>query len=74
MNGIYDWQRYYEAAILETDRAQLPKLIAVAQAAINERAEELRSHQNGDANGTSAEKQAIADAQAGLRILSKEVS
>jgi hypothetical protein len=74
LNGTYNWQRYYEAAILETDRSQLSKLIAIAQAAIDERVAELRSHQNGEANGTTAEKQAIADALAGLRILNKEIS
>lgn len=74
LNGTYNWQRYYEAAILETDRSQLSKLIASAQSAIDERVGELRSHQNGAANGTEEEKQAIADALAGLRILTREIS
>jgi hypothetical protein len=69
MTELNGWQRHYEAAILETDRSQLPKLIKAAQAAIDERLEELRSdHQN-----TPEEKRAIADALIGLNILRKVI-
>lgn len=78
MQRTYDWQRPYEAAILETDRSRLPKLIADAQAAINARLAALHSNANGDANGAGdsldEEKQAIADALAGIRILIREIS
>jgi hypothetical protein len=83
MNRTYDWQRPYEAAILETDRSRLPKLIADAQAAIDARMAVLRSPSdaaaprkgNGTADGLDhEERQAIADALAGIRILIKEIS
>lgn len=74
MNRTYDWQQPYEAAILETDRSRLPKLIAEAQAAIDARLEALRSHSDVRADGLDEEKQAIADAQAGIRILIREIS
>jgi hypothetical protein len=77
MNGTYEWQRSYEAAILETDRSRLPILIAEAQAAIDARIEDLRSHFDGKMDGEAyriaEEKQAIADALSGIRILKKEV-
>jgi len=66
---IFGWQRFYEAAILETDRVRLPQLIQTAQAAIDARIDQLRvNHQNGE-----AERQAIADALAGLRLLKQEL-
>jgi hypothetical protein len=74
VNRTYDWQRPYEAAILETDRSRLPKLIAEAQAAIDLRLAALRSYSGGKADALDAEKQAIADAQAGIRILVREIS
>ena len=70
MTQSYGWQRYYEAAILETDRSRLPKLIQDAQAAINTRVEEL--HQNHE--GTPEERLALADALAGLGVLRRERS
>jgi hypothetical protein len=78
MNGTYDWQRPYEAAILETDRSRLPILIAEAQAAIDARIEALHSHSNGKMDGEAyriaEEKQASADALSGIRILKKEIA
>ena len=76
MDRTYDWQQPYEAAILETDRSRLPKLIMEAQAAIDVRLAALRSHSDSDgkADGLDEEKQAIADAQAGIRILIREIS
>ena len=65
----FGWQRFYEAAILETDRALLSRLIEAAQAAIDARLEQLRgNHQN-----NAEEHQAIADALSGLRVLRGEV-
>ncbi|MGA9355860.1 MAG: hypothetical protein WBV46_19395 [Terriglobales bacterium] len=78
MNGTYEWQRPYEAAILETDRSRLPRLIAEAQAAIDARIEALYSKSNGKTGPedyrAAEEKQAIADALSGIRILKKEIA
>jgi hypothetical protein len=78
MDRTYDWQQPYESAILETDRSRLPKLISEAQAAIDARMAAIRSlsngHADGNVDGLFEEKQAIADAQAGIRILIKEIS
>jgi len=70
MPPTYEWQRPFETAILETDRSRLPKLIASAQATIDARIEELRL----DHQGSPDERQAIADAIAGLQILKREIS
>jgi hypothetical protein len=66
----YGWQRFYEAAILETDRSALARLIQTAQAAIDVRMEQLQS----DHHGSPEERQAIADALVGLNVLRKEVT
>ena len=72
----YDWQPAYEAAILETDRSLLPKLIADARAAIDARLEVLRSDPDREAHegidGLDEEKQAIAEALASMQILIRE--
>ena len=64
----YEWQRPYEAAIIETDVARLPALITAAQAAIDARIAEIQSMNS----GTPDERQAITDARNGLRILIDE--
>jgi hypothetical protein len=96
MNRTYEWQLPYEAAILETDRSRLPKLIAEAQAAIDARIANLRPFSDGHAGAKDGhagakdghagnkmdgeaqyvfeEKEAIADALAGIRILIREIS
>lgn len=63
----YGWQRFYEQAVLETDRAHLPRLIDTAQNAIHARIEQLR----GDHQDHAAERQALADALAGLQVLKR---
>jgi IS5 family transposase len=68
MNRSYGWQRFYEAAILETNRSKLPRLIATVQAAIDARLAQLKSQQD-----SSEERQAIADALVGLNLLRQEV-
>ena len=65
----FSWQRWYEAAILETNRGNLPRLIQTAHAAINARLEQLC----GDNGDSTAERQAIADALTGLRVLKEEM-
>ena len=68
MSATYEWQRHYEAAILETDRARLPQLIEAAHAAIDARIKELETNHG----GTADEGQALADALSGLGVLRKE--
>jgi hypothetical protein len=68
MTLTLDWQRLYEAAILEIDRSRLPGLIELAQAAIDARIEILAA----DHQGTPEERQALADALSGLRVLKME--
>jgi len=70
MTRQYPWVEYYEAAIVETDRSRLPALIKAAQTAINSRIEELES----DHQSTLEEREAIARARAGIRILQQEIS
>jgi hypothetical protein len=68
--ATFGWQRFYEAAILETNRERLPQLIQAAQAAIDARIDQLRMNHHDSAE----ERQAIADALAGLRLLKEEVN
>ncbi len=68
MKQSYGWQRFYESAILETERSRLPGLIQAAQAAIDARTAQLQSQPDG-----ADERQALEDAQAGLTLLRKEV-
>ena len=65
----YSWQRPYELAILEIDRAKLPALIKAAEAAIDARIAEIQSMND----GTPDEMQAIEDAHSGLRLLNNEL-
>ncbi|HTW59030.1 MAG TPA: hypothetical protein VMD99_12940 [Terriglobales bacterium] len=74
MTQTYGWQRFYEAAILETNRSSLPRLIQTAQAAIDARLEQLQSNHQADTHGSTEERQALADAMVGLNVLRKEVS
>ena len=66
---MYSWQRFYQAAIVETDGARLPALIQTAQAAIEARLQQFASC-DGDC---SEERLAIDDALAGLAVLRREV-
>jgi hypothetical protein len=61
----YAWQGPYEAAMLSTEPAQLPALIAAAQAAIDERVAEI-AYTN---NGALDERIALEAARNDLRIL-----
>jgi hypothetical protein len=69
MSTTYGWQRFYDAAILETNGSCLPRLIQRAQAANGARIQQLHP----DHQVTPQEQQAIADALAGLDILRKEI-
>ncbi len=68
MTRIYGWQRFYEEAILETNRAALLERIQTAEAAIDARIAQLHSDHQHNAD----ERQAIEDALAGLRLLHQE--
>ena len=69
MIADYPWGRFYEAAILETDRSKLAKHIQVAEETISSRVREL----NGNRDASEEERSAIRDALSGLRILRDEV-
>jgi hypothetical protein len=69
MTPTYVWQQFYQQAILETDRGLLPVLIKGAQAAIDLRIDQLRF----DESDSTAEREAIADALTGLRVLEREL-
>jgi hypothetical protein len=69
MIAEYPWGRYYEVAMLETNRSKLANRIRVAEQAILARVEEL----NRDHGGTEEERAAIRDALSGLKILRKEL-
>lgn len=73
MSPTYGWQRFYQDAVLETDRSRLPVLIRAAHAAIDARMEQLgHDHLGHDDQGSTEERLAIADAIAGLRVLKHE--
>lgn len=61
----YLWEPLYLAATLETDNSKLPQRIASARAAINARWDRLPE-------GSVEERDAIANALAGLRSLREE--
>jgi hypothetical protein len=65
MTRTYGWQRFYEDAILETNRVALPRRIRAAQAAIDARIAQLESNHD----GSSDERHAIFTALQGLKLL-----
>lgn len=64
-----DWQAAYRAALLEVDPAKLPERIEQADRAIHHYISVARQD-----NSSGAERQALADALANLRVLRREVS
>jgi hypothetical protein len=62
-----EWQRPCQAALVELDRAKLQERIAAAEAAIVSRLNAASA-----APVSAAERQAIADALATLRVLKRE--
>ncbi len=63
-----DWKELYQLAILETDPAKLPPLIADAHKAILDRIQETLT------KPLSAEHERLSDALSGLRTLRQEVN
>lgn len=70
MRASYDWERFYTAAILETDRSKLKARIDAAQAAIESRLQEMGA----DHGGTAEERLEIETAQASLEVMRKRVA
>lgn len=69
MGEMHEWRQLYQAALVETDRMQLARLIRQAEIALDTRIQELRDMHS----GSREEKDAIAEALAGLNVLRKEV-
>ena len=63
-----DWNELYQLAMLETDPAKLPPLIADAHKAILDRIQETLT------KPVSAETERLSDALSGLRTLRDEVN
>jgi len=62
-----EWQRQYQAALMELDRKKLPERVLEAENAIFQRLQSLAVSRNG-----MAERQAIEDALGSLRVLKRE--
>ena len=62
-----EWQNEYAAALVELDREKLPQRVAAAETAIFNRLQAIS--QSAD---NRAERQAIQDALANLRVLMRE--
>jgi hypothetical protein len=66
----YIWHDAYKAAILETDWTKIQERLQVAESEIRKRQQVLSM----DHGGTPEERQAIADALNGMKILRTEVA
>ena len=64
-----DWQKLYQAAILETDWSKIEERIRVVDSAISARLHEFSV----DHGGTPEENQRLKDALNGLSVLRREV-
>jgi hypothetical protein len=62
-----EWQNQYQAALVELDREKLSERLAAAEAAIFNRLQTIAR-----SSDHQAERQAIEDALAGLRVLTRE--
>ena len=61
-----EWQQQYQTALLELDREKLPERVAAAETAIYERLQAISR-----SSDYQAERQAIEDALASLRVLKR---
>jgi hypothetical protein len=61
------WQNEYQAALVELDREKLPERVEAAETAIYTRLQQISQRSD-----HSAERQAIEDAVAGLRVLKRD--
>jgi hypothetical protein len=64
-----DWEKLYQAAILETDWSKIEERIQAVDSAISARLQEFSTNHG----GTLEEKHRIEDALSGLRALRREV-
>jgi hypothetical protein len=64
-----EWEKLYQAAILETDWSKIERRIQSADSAISARLHDFSV----DHGGTPEEKQRIQDALSGLSVLRREV-
>jgi CheY-like chemotaxis protein len=64
---IQGWRQLYSAALVEVDPVKLKERVGAAQLAIEERVRELTGK-----HGTTGEWQALQDALAGIKVLSRE--
>ena len=62
-----EWQNQYQAALVEFDREKLSERLAAAETAIFNRLQTISQ-----SSDHQAERQAIEDALAGLRVLMRE--
>jgi hypothetical protein len=62
---MYEWDEFYKAVILETDRSKLPERVRTALTAINRRVRELN-----EGHGSAHESYAIREALNVLSVLS----
>jgi hypothetical protein len=63
-----EWEKAFQAALIETDENQLKKKVTDAEAAIFQRLQELD-----DSSSSAEERQALADACHSLLVVKKEV-
>ena len=68
MRVTYDWEKLYQAAVLETDGEKLHDLIHAAKAAIDSRLKDMQSHHDENRE----ERHAMTDALHGLIVLRSE--
>lgn len=64
------WQRFYEAAVLETDWSKMEMRIEAAKSAMQERLHEFSMNHG----GTPEENQALADALNALKVLRSDLA
>jgi hypothetical protein len=62
-----EWQPQYQTALLETAREKLPERVAAAETAIYQRLQAISQ-----SSDYQAERQAIEDAVASLRVLKRD--
>jgi hypothetical protein len=65
-----EWEKLYQAAILETDWSKIEGRIQIAESAIKAKLHEISLNHS----GTPEENQAVNDALAGLRVLRHDVA
>jgi hypothetical protein len=70
MNTEHNWERLYQAALLETDWSKLEGRIQAAESGIKARLHEFSMNHG----GTPEENQAIEDALHGLTFLRKDLT